>query len=70
MRKAVELLKNIKEGHDTVGDLILYTSNHSIGYLLSQALEFGFIEQFEDGRKKPYKLTEKGIKFLELMGGS
>lgn len=34
------------------------------------ALEFGFIEQFEEGRKKPYKLTEIGIKFLELMGGS
>jgi len=68
MRKAVELLKNIRLGHDTVGDLIIYTGNHSIGYLLSQALEFGFIEQYEEGRKRPYRLTEKGKKFLELMG--
>lgn len=68
MKKAVELLKMIQEGHDTVGDLIIYTENHSIGYLLNQAQEFGFIQQYKDGRKKPYKLTEKGTKFLELMG--
>ncbi len=67
MKKAIELLKMIKEGHDTVSDLIIYTENHSIGYLLNQAQEFGFLEQYQDGRKKPYKLTEKGKKFLEIM---
>ncbi|MFH1179918.1 MAG: hypothetical protein V1710_06130, partial [Candidatus Bathyarchaeota archaeon] len=61
------LLKNIQEGHTTISDLILYTGNHSIGYLLNQAQEFGFIEQYEEERKKPYKLTEKGRKFLEIM---
>ena len=67
MRKAVELLQNIQDGHNTVSALILYTGNHSIGYLLSQAQEFEFIEQYKEGRKKPYKLTEKGKAFLELM---
>ncbi len=67
MKKAVELLQMVRERHDTVSDLILYTGNHSIGYLLNQAQEFGFLEQYSDGRKKPYRLTEKGTKFLELM---
>jgi predicted transcriptional regulator len=67
IRKALELLRLVQEGHDTVGELIIYTKNHSIGYMLNQALEFGFVEKFEEGRRRPYKLTEKGIKFLELM---
>ena len=67
MKKAVELLQMVKKGHNTVSDLIIHTENHSIGYLLNQAQEFGFLEQYKDGRKKPYKLTEKGSKFLELM---
>ena len=66
MKKAVELLQMVRAGHDTVSDLILHTGNHSIGYLLNQAQEFGFLEQYDDGRKKPYKLTEKGTKFLIL----
>ena len=68
IRKAVELLKNIQEGYDTISSLILHTGNHSIGYLLKQAQEFGFIKQYQKGRKKPYRLTEKGEQFLELMG--
>jgi predicted transcriptional regulator len=67
MKKAIELLSMIRDGHDTISDLILYTGNHSIGYLLNQAQEFGFLEQYKEGRKKPYKLTEKGEKFLKLM---
>ncbi len=65
---AANILKLITEGHDTVSKLIDHTHNHSIGYQLKTAEAEGLIEkQIKTGqRTRPYKLTEKGKRFLAL----
>ncbi len=59
------LLKSIKEGRNTA--YLLKKGRSTIIYkYLKFAKNYGLIEQYENGMRKPYKLTKEGKWFLKI----
>jgi len=60
-------LKCVSEGKDTLYLLSKEKSRGVYSYL-KYCVNNGFLEQYTDGNKKPYRLTKKGKKFVKLVG--
>lgn len=60
------LLTEIQKGNNTLYSLSKLRDVGNAHKYLIYAKENGFIEQYSEGKKKPYKLTEKGKQFLEI----
>lgn len=63
---ARQFLKLIREGKNTVSDLILAIGRHSVSRNLGQLEALEFVKREDSGRRKPYKLTKRGEKFLAV----
>ena len=60
------LLREIHEGNNTRYALSKLRDAGNVHKYLVYAKKNGFIEQYVDGQRKPYKLTKKGKLFLKM----
>lgn len=59
IEKIVWVLRNIEKGNNTTYLLTKAGSSNVVSYL-NFMRRFKLVEQYEDGRKRPYKILENG----------
>jgi len=65
VEKLVWTLKQIEEGNNTTYLLTKAGSSNVVKYLKFM-MEYKLIEQYEEGRKKPFRILENGKVFLKI----
>lgn len=65
VEKLVLTLREIEQGNDTTYLLNKAGISNAVEYL-KFLKRFKLVEQYEDGRRKPYRILENGKRFLRM----